>query len=232
MISHRNQRLTPCFDVDLQRRYFTLLIDKERPTLLLFHGLAQEVDGTDGEILGVEVDFVSMTGLIPVALERRFNLVYLEGVPGRKSRRDWDHGLNAWPSSISDGPADFAYIRNVLYAIGEHGKRLIPCGFSNGSIPAQYVFNAGLFCDRIVGGVFVSGGPMPEPPRTMRNGVPVVVMCETRGMKAKWLHKRWAKQTIAGYRRVGANVKEVFFDGKHRWYSEANQELAAHLGLT
>lgn len=225
------------------RSYFLARPAAPAPLLLAFHGRAQEVDGTKGEVLGIERDFVGMSGLLPACQQRGIAVAFLEGQRRRgdgerdsRGGRDWsfDAGPDGgWPGINDNIDVRFVYaVVNELESRDVHDGRIIIAGFSNGASFAHYA--ATVLGGSVVGAIFHSGGvKKPLETEGPDGKFPVAVACETGGVldMVKRRRVKLSERVATMYRSAGCAVQEFYKRDSHRWRAEENDAYFRAIGF-
>lgn len=223
------------------RRFFLSTPTKlPAPLLIAFHGRAQEVDGTQGEVLGIERDFVAMSGLVESCLDHGMSVAFFEGERrrGMGRGRDWDFSADemdrdAWPGDNDN--ADVRYVNAVVTRLGEqdvHDGRIVVAGFSNGGSFAPYAAER---LRGLVRGLAIHSGGIKKPLDGDGPGVrcPVVVLCERGGPLdvTKRMRLKMAQRIEQIYLGAGCPVSSSYKKDTHRWRKEENDWILSTLGF-
>lgn len=222
------------------RRYFIAHPAEERPLVLAFHGRAQEVDGTKGEILGIDRDFVGMSNLEAACKQRSIGIVFFEGLRRRgesRGGRDWNTATASdgdWPLRHDNQDVDF--VVDTVDSLRQryvHDGRIIVAGFSNGATFAQYVASA--LREYLIGAIYHSGGIAKPIGKFGLDPIshPVVIACEEGGALdiPKRRRLKLAKRLAEASRGAGARVREFYRRDSHRWRAEENDAYFGMLDL-
>lgn len=234
------------------RRVFYAGTGEPATLVLAYHGRAQEVDGTQGTVIGIDIDFVGMSGLVEICERRKVAIAFMEGNRRRGDTmemmteaaylefghgRDWDFDngqQGGWPGPGENEDVQYTYeVVNHLESLGVHNGKIVVAGFSNGSSFAHYAVHS--LVGLVVGAVFHSGG-IKKPLNNVgpnAGSFPVVVLSEQGGMFDIVKRKRMklAQKTAEIYRQRGHQVFESYIKSSHRWRSEENDAIFDHLQL-